>query len=148
MPKSIFSSQTVVSCLGASGLALFTFFSNPSNWEKAANCAGSFNQVEAAKNLTNAATLLTAALPFLGIVGRVRVGDLWTPKWLPGPDKNDVLTKQFRDIQLSQVPSAIADLSRKIDAMNNPVGTQNKINLEAKPSHAVKAKKINPDEVI
>jgi hypothetical protein len=76
--------------------SIVAFASNPSNWQKASDCAKGFNQDELSRNLSAIAQVAPIALGIVGIRGRFKVGDIWTPDGVPGPDKIDVVIGRRR----------------------------------------------------
>lgn len=94
MAKNAFTSQTILSCLGVMFAGGISLANDPSFYSKAANCADQFGQNRISELLRNGGKVLVMVLPLFGIAGRVKAGGLWTPRFLPGPKKEDVIAKE------------------------------------------------------
>lgn len=105
-PKSWLSSSTIVGLLGIAGVQLFEVLTNPEFFGKAATCADAFGRRDVADTLrTFGGPIAVLALSGFSAVGRFKASSpLYTPKWLPGPNKEELQNREkdnfFQDERL------------------------------------------------
>lgn len=81
-------SRTVAASLGTAFLAVVRFALDARTAEFVQNCLQANDQNELAANLDQVYKALMVALPLLAVAFRVEAGGLYTPRWMPGPNKN------------------------------------------------------------
>jgi hypothetical protein len=110
--KNAFTSQTILSCLGVMAAGITAIANDPAFYSKAANCADQFGQNKISELLRNGGKVLVIVLPIFGIAGRVKAGGLWTPSFLPGPNKDEVLEQEKAIAYLSPVESQLLEKAK------------------------------------
>jgi hypothetical protein len=110
--KSAFASQTILACLGTIAAGVITTANDPAFYSKAANCADQFGQNKISDLLRNGGKVLVMVLPIFGIAGRVKAGGLWTPSFMPGPNKNEVLEQEKSVAYLSPVEAQLLEKAK------------------------------------
>jgi len=101
--KSAFASQTILACLGATIAGVVNVASDPAFYTKAGNCADQFGQDKVSELLRNGGKVLIVILPLFGVSGRIKTGGVWTPSFLPGPNKAEVLAEERKKDALESV---------------------------------------------
>lgn len=115
MPKSFFSSLTVNASLVAAATGVVSFVFEPTNYSKAADCFRTFGLNEQASFISRAGMLIAPMLSIVAVAGRMRKGDLYTPPWMPGPNKKDLEQKEIsQSTRLERSVDQVIDLSNRV----------------------------------
>jgi hypothetical protein len=95
--KPAIKSSTLQSAVLIGAASIVSFLANPDLYTKLSKTADTFEKPGLAKVLRDLVPVVTFIGSIGAIKGRLRVGDLYTPKGILGPDKEKLLEKENQE---------------------------------------------------
>ncbi len=127
-PKPLFESSTVrgvtASALATIIIGILPFAQSIANRHCGAdkNCQNDVNDI--VQMISVVVTTISLGSAGYAVVGRASIGDLWTPRGVPGPNREELMqysTEQSIDTEVSEVFEEREDLIRDQRTFDNPL---------------------------
>lgn len=112
--KSWASSQTVVASIIAAVGAGISFALDPRFYVQAGQCAEIMGKDQIASAVRSVGETVAILAPIVAVMGRIRAGGVYTPGWLPGPNRAELAAQRLNE-ELGQRDAN--DVYQKLEAI-------------------------------